>query len=307
MLKQKLTTKQPDTPSAKPTPLILKLLGIAFRLGGKIAPKITGCIAYKLWVSPPRFKIPNSELDALKTAEIKTQDINGHAITTFGWGKSGPTILLVHGWSGRGTQMGALAKSLVESGYRVLSFDAPAHGSSSGKQTNIYEISDTILGLDKIYGPFESVITHSFGGPCFAIATKKGLKTSRVVNISPPSTTAGLVKKFTLALSIPEKAENALMRCIESKFGKDVWHDTSMENNVRNLNLPAMVIHDADDMDVPLHEGETIAKAWNNVSFIQTNKLGHRRILRDPETIKNAVEFIKAGTKISANNNAVSA
>ncbi len=200
--------------------------------------------------------------------------------------------------------MGALAKSLVEAGYRVLSFDAPAHGLSSGKQTNIYEISGTILGLDKLYGPFESVITHSFGDPCLAIAMQKGLKTSRVINISPPSTTAGLVKKFTLALSIQEKAENALMRCIESKFGKNVWQETSMENNVRNLVLPALVIHDADDSDVAIHEGEIITKAWNNVSFIKTRKLGHRRILRDPDTIQNAVNFIKYGHNKNINCNA---
>ena len=101
--------------------------------------------------------------------------------------------------------MGALAKSLVEAGYRVLSFDAPAHGLSSGKQNNIYEISGTILGLDKLYGPFESVITHSFGGPCLAIAMQNGLKTSRVINISPPSTTTGLVKNSHLPFPYQKK------------------------------------------------------------------------------------------------------
>ena len=194
--------------------------------------------------------------------------------------------------------MGSLAKSLVEAGYRVLSFDAPAHGRSSGKQTNIYEISETIIGLDNLYGPFDAAITHSFGGPCLALAMKNGLHISRLVNISPPANTAGLVKKFSLALSIPEKAENALMRCIETKFDKNVWQDTSMENNVRNLNTPAMVIHDSDDLDVPFHEGETIALAWNNAILIKTNNLGHRRILRDPETIKKAVAFIIAGTDL---------
>ena len=281
---------------SRPTPLTLQLLTLAFRIGGTISPKLTGYIAYKLWISPPRFKLPASEIDALASAEINTQKINGQNIATFSWGHCGPTILLIHGWSGRGTQMGSLAKSLVAAGYRVLSFDAPAHGKSSGRQTNIFEISETILGLNKLHGPFESIITHSFGGPCLAHAMQNGLNTTRVVNISPPSTTAGLVKKFALALSIPERAENALMRRIESKFGQDVWQKTSMENNVRDLDLPALVIHDLDDLDVPWHEGETVAHAWSNVSFIKTSKLGHRRILRDPETIKNAVEFIKSGT-----------
>jgi len=117
------------------------------------------------------------------------------------------------------------------------------------------------------------VITHSFGGPCLAIAMKQGLKTTCVVNISPPSKTLGLVKK--------------------KNFGENVWHDSSMENNIQNLDVPALVIHDVDDVDIPWHEGQSIAKAWNEVRFIKTKNLGHRRILRDPATIKTTVDFIK--------------
>lgn len=40
---------------------------------------------------------------------------------------------MVHGWSGRGTQMSKIAEALVEQGYRIISFDAPAHGKADGK------------------------------------------------------------------------------------------------------------------------------------------------------------------------------
>jgi len=293
-IKSKNTAKK-KTDKTRPEPVILKLFRIAFRIGNSISPKLTGYAAYKLWLTPPRFKLPASERDAQKSAKIKQHKINDQSIVCYHWGQSGPTVLLAHGWSGRGTQLGTFAKPLVDAGYQVLSFDAPAHGKSTGKRTNIYEIANTILALNNIYGGFNSVITHSFGGPCLAIAMKKGLNTSRVVNISPPADTAGLVKKFTVALSIPEKTENELMRCIEKDFGKNIWQETSMENNIRDLNIPALVIHDVDDVDVPWHEGQTIARAWNEVRFIKTSKLGHRRILRDPATIETTVGFIKSG------------
>lgn len=276
----------------KPVPLVLKLFRLAFKIGGYISPKLTGCAAYKLWITPQRFKTPASELKARDSAITRFIEINDKKIATYQWGRSGPTILLIHGWSGRGTQLGTFARPLLESGFRVISFDAPSHGDSTGKQTNIYEIADTILALDEIYGPFHSVITHSFGGPCLAIAMKKGLSTSRVVNISPPAATAGLVDKFATTLSISTNVENALMQCIEKNFGKDVWQDSSMENNISHLDVHALVIHDVDDVDVPWHEGQTIARAWSKVRFIKTSKLGHRRILRDPETINTAVDFI---------------
>jgi alpha-beta hydrolase superfamily lysophospholipase len=42
-------------------------------------------------------------------------------------------ILLVHGWSGRGTQLFKIADELLKQGYSTISFDAPAHGKSPGK------------------------------------------------------------------------------------------------------------------------------------------------------------------------------
>ena len=92
MSNQKNTALQPNKTTTKPAPsppLILKFLGFAFNICGKSAPKITGCIAYKLWILPPRFKTTNSELPALNSAEIIKQDINGYEITTFGWGSQG--------------------------------------------------------------------------------------------------------------------------------------------------------------------------------------------------------------------------
>ena len=285
--------------SNKPRPLsiTLKLLRTGFRLGGLIAPKFSGRVAYKLWITPPRYKTPQSERKALQAARTEHQQIQHHSIACYRWGQSGPMVLLVHGWSGRGTQLGSIATALADNGFQVLSFDAPAHGNSSGKQTNMYEIADIILGLDKIYGAFHSVVTHSFGGPCLAMAMKNGMLTNCVVNISPPAGTAGLVKKFIDTLTIPQPVEDELIRCMEYDYGKNVWQDSAMENNISGLNIPALVIHDVDDVDVPWHEDQKIAQAWSKVRFIKTKKLGHRRILRDPATIKSTVDFIKGISK----------
>jgi pimeloyl-ACP methyl ester carboxylesterase len=234
------------------------LIRLGFRIGGSISPKLAGRAAYKLWFTPPRFSTPASEQGALKSADCVYRKINGMNIATYHWGQSGPTVLLVHGWSGRGTQLGAFVEPLIDAGFRVLSFDAPAHGSSSGNQTTLYEIADVILSLNLQYGPFDSVITHSFGGPCLAVAIQRGLNTS------------------------------------EDSFGKNIFEQASMVNNVRDLDMPALVIHDEDDADIPWRDGEAVAQAWKNAIFIKTSTLGHRRILRDALMIETAVDFIKS-------------
>jgi pimeloyl-ACP methyl ester carboxylesterase len=286
------------TRQSHPEPMILKLFQLAFSIGGRLSPKITSAFAYKLWITSPRFKTPESERHAMESAIIDFHQIKNHKIATYSWGRTRPVakplVLLVHGWSGRGTQLGSFVEPLLDAGYRVLSFDAPAHGQSSGKQTTIFEIVDVILALQKHYGEFDSVISHSFGGPCTALAIQKGLKVKRFVAISPPATIMGLVTKFISALHINDKTGAQLIYRIENFFGDHVWHDLSMTTLVENLTVPGFVIHDTQDVDIPWEEGQAIASAWGNASFKRTDDLGHRRILRDDDVIASAVNFISA-------------
>jgi pimeloyl-ACP methyl ester carboxylesterase len=277
---------------AQPEAFIIKLFQTGFKIGDRLFPALSGRIACRLWMTPPRFKTPASERQALESATMETIKVGNNDITTFSWGQSGPTVLLVHGWSGRGTQLGSFVEPLIEAGYRVLSFDAPAHGKSSGKQTNLYEIAATILALQLRYGKFDAVISHSFGNPCTALAVRRGLKVRRLVSISPPATMTGLIDKFAEALHIPAKTKDKLIQRLENTFGEHIWEELSMKNSVKKITIPGLVIHDVHDTDVSWEEGQAVAHAWNNAPFKITTGLGHRRILRDKEVIKSAVAFI---------------
>ncbi len=283
--------------NSHPEPLILKLFQLGFSIAGRLSPTLASRLAYKLWFTPTRFKTPASEQKALNSSVVEFHSIDNHDIATFSWEATdltdAPIVLLVHGWSGRGTQLGAFVEPLTSAGYRVISFDAPAHGKSSGKQTNLYEVADVILGLQQHYGKFDSVITHSFGGPCTARAVQHGLKTDSIVSICPPATMFGLVEKFASALHLTKATSTSLVKLIETRFGKDIWQNICMENMVKNITTPGMVIHDAHDIDIPWEEGQTVAFAWNNAPFMITSGLGHRRILRDSAVIKAAVDFIQ--------------
>ncbi len=286
-----------NTRKARPEPFMLKVFQKTFQIAGRISTALAGRMAYKLWLTPSRFKTPASEQKALGSAIIESHRIHDKDITTFTWQTTAaghsPTVLLVHGWSGRGTQMGSFAEPLNNAGYRVISFDAPAHGKSSGKQTSLYEISETILALQEIYGVFDSVITHSFGGPCTAHALRLGLETNRIVSICPPATTIGLIDKFCDALLLNKKIRQNLIERITATFGAHVWEELSMKNAMRGVDIPGLVIHDAHDDDVPWQEGQAVAHAWNNAAFIITSGLGHRRILRDSSVIETTLKFLK--------------
>ncbi|HQW67941.1 MAG TPA: alpha/beta hydrolase, partial [Gemmatimonadales bacterium] len=61
----------------------------------------------------------------------------------------------------------------------------------------------------------------------------------------------------------------------------------------RQLRLPALVVHDVHDPDVPWTEGQQLAAAWHGAVLHTTERLGHRAILRDAGVIAKVIEFLK--------------
>lgn len=61
------------------------------------------------------------------------------------------------------------------------------------------------------------------------------------------------------------------------------------------MRIPALIVHDADDQDVPLEQGERVARAWSGAELVRTQGLGHARILRAPGVLERVVGFVRAG------------
>jgi len=236
--------------------------------------------------------MPAREQPALTSACCEYLDLNGKRIATYTWGEDGPWVLLVHGWNGRGTQMAPFVGPLIKAGYRVLGFDAPGHGTSTGNGTSALEIIEAMTLLEDQYGPFHAIITHSFGGLCVASALNTTLNSQSAVFISPPASLLDLLEMFSEFLQLSENARTKMQRLAERQFGQDLWQRMDTRENVRTLSIPGLIIHDEDDHDVPWQKGKEIAQAWPEARFIKTKRLGHRRILRDTSIIKATIDFI---------------
>jgi pimeloyl-ACP methyl ester carboxylesterase len=293
-------TAPSDAPSARtrngagsPMPLALRLIRLGFRVLGTISPQLAGRWANHLWFRPPRYAAPARERELLARARHLSMAHADKQIAVYTWG-DGPAVMLVHGWSGRGAQMGAFVEPLVAAGYRVIAFDAPAHGQSSGKNTNLPEVSAALQALAHEHGPVHAVIAHSFGVACTLYALDEGMRVARVVGISPPATIEGLVDKFATSLAIPPPAIKAMRGCFEARFGTDLWTRFSPLRLANKASVPALIVHDDDDSDVSWQEGEALARAWHGAQFLRTHGLGHRRVLRDSDVITQAVRFITA-------------
>lgn len=272
-------------------PLAVRLLRLALQVGGRVSPWLAGRWANYLWFRPQRFTPPARELAWLARAIRLPMMHAEKQIAVYAWG-TGPTVVLAHGWSGRGAQLGAFVDPLVAAGYRVIAFDAPGHGRSEGEDTNLPEVAALLLELARRHGPLHAVVAHSFGVLSTLCAMGEGLRVARVVAVSPPSSIEGLVEKFAQSLAIPAAALEVMRSLFEARFGVDLWTRFSPLRLAQTTKTDALFVHDDTDREVPWQEGEALAQAWPGAKLLRTHGLGHRRILRDPQVIAQSVTFI---------------
>jgi pimeloyl-ACP methyl ester carboxylesterase len=261
----------------------------AFRTVGMVAPTLAARWAETLFCTPPRR--PAGDESFLATGDRFSLASQGQQLAGWQWG-SGPTIVLVHGWGSRASRLGPLAAALVESGFRVVAYDAPAHGESTGRFASLPEFARALGDVAEAVGPIHGLVGHSLGGAAVAMAMRHGVVARRVVLIAPPADVRIFSDLFARSLSIPPAVQRTMHRNLERRL-RIVWDDLHIPTVVRELPAAALIIHDRDDTDVPFAHGEEIVGAWAGSILESTSGLGHRALVRDPAVIARAVEFLR--------------
>lgn len=283
---------QPDSPS-RSLPLSVELLRAGLDALARVAPRRAGDAALNLFGKPLRLPEPRREVTLREDGTSFQVPFRGLSLDACSWG-SGPAVLLVHGWSGRAGQLGALVAPLVAEGHRVVAFDLPAHGRSGGSRSTLYEAAAAVQAVaDAESGPLRGVIAHSFGAAAVSLALHQGLAAGAAVYISPTGHIEQGIASFVSRLGIGARAAAALCRSLERGYGVDIWRELSAEALLPGLRLPALVIHDVDDREVPFSEGESIVRAWPGARLVATRGLGHHRILWNPGVVDAAVGFVR--------------
>jgi len=271
--------------------LAVRSIQIAVRLLGLIAPAAAARWIYRLWLRPFRFSEPATEVEIRRSStpvQFPHRDIR---LIGDSWG-SGPLVMLVHGWNGRGALLASFVPGLLQAGFRVVSFDAPAHGRSPGRSTNMPEIGEAIRNVAGSCGPIRAIVAHSLGVPSALIALDQGLAIERFVAVSPPGDVFWMVDSFFETLQVPSAVRPPFIRCFEDQFGSQLWDRYSLHRIAAKMNLPALIVHDDDDRDVPIAQGRKLASVWRGAEFMGTKGLGHRRILRDPSVVNRVLSFL---------------
>jgi len=247
-----------------------------------------------LFQKPFNHRMPESEKHLLDDVKISYLDIPeiDKKIAVYQWGNSEKKALVVHGWSGRATQMYKIINALREQGYTVYSFDAPAHGKSSGSKTMMPEFIKTIQEVSENFGPFEVAIGHSMGGISLLNVQGEQPIFKKLVVIGTPDSIFNIFNGFVEKLELKPVIAKKLIEVFENITQKSIFdfHGTTQTKKIKE---PTLIIHDDNDKEVPVTDALNNYRYLKNGELFRTKGLGHNRILKDDKVVQKITEFIK--------------
>lgn len=262
-------------------------LKFTFNKLGNVIPQLLVPLAAPLWFKTPKKAIKDSQKEFLNKAETIHFAGQPNGFVCYQWGKSQKRVFIAHGWLGSSLDMEAIINFFLSKDYSVVSIDGPGHGQSEGSSSNLFIYGDSIKKAGKHFGEFDIVLAHSGGVLASLMAIdSQCLKAKQFIAVGLIGYVTTYWKKYYITpLSIPKKLDLALQRKFEKDFGQDVWYKVSSEAYVKNVNIPAVIVHDKDDKAIPIEEAEHIHQLLPDSTFIKTEGLGHHRILKSTELL----------------------
>lgn len=273
-------------------PAALTRVRRVLRFSERLHPALAAWLATRLFTSPRRHRPPEREAEVLREADPCAIRSGGRSLAGWSWG-SGPTVLLVHGWEGRGAQLGAFVAPLVASGCRVVALDGPAHGRSPGRTLTLPDFATALLDAEQALGGVHAVIAHSFGAASTSHALCRGLAPRRLAYVAGASGAEGALARFEAMLQPSPRVLARVRDGLERQTGVRLAEVETRALATRHAQPPLLLVHDAGDREVPIDESRAVAGLWRGAELVVTEGLGHRRILRDPEVVRRVVDFLR--------------
>lgn len=284
------------------TPFLYRLFGMGLNMASLVNNEWAAKLLANLWFTvfkrevKPRVKKFWQQAD--RCIELKLEN---KSIPVYLWGQDSPQVpllVMMHGWSGSGSQFQYLIPGLLKAGYRVAVFDAPAHGSNAGKHSHLGEFCESLLAIQQQVGAIDTMIAHSLGSMATLMATQQGLNIRQMVLFAPYLDAEEMVNSFTGRLNLNRKLSSRLRNIIKGKMANildvdNCWKYLSPGNLLANSDYRGLLIYDLDDEEVPLEQFLSVARCWQNCRIIKTRKLGHNRILKDKKVIERVLAYMK--------------
>lgn len=274
-----------SSPALAPANVGLSATRLALQLYGRVSPQKAGQLVNRMAFRPSRLPMPTRYESLLDNTDSYTQlQHGGRTIPVYSWGQ-GPVILGVHGWAGAGIQFGAWVTPLLEAGYRVVLFDAPAHGRAQGDSTDLFEMAEATGKVAASVGRVHGILAHSIGCIAVARAIADGLQANYLAMLAPPASLTAVMANLGRQLALSPEVLSVHLQLMEARFGPSVWDQLDLEDLARTLTQRGLIVIDDDDTSISPEESRRVAGNWEKADVLRTRGLGHNRLLWSPMVV----------------------
>lgn len=283
-------------------PVSFQMAGFCLNLLSRLNNEWPARVLSKIWFTVFKSK-PKQWVDDFWQAADQSVVIQlpNKSIPVYSWGK-GPLVVLMHGWSGSGTQFRNFIPALVSDGYRVITFDAPAHGRNPGRQSHLLEFSQSLHAIQQQIGEIDTVIAHSLGAMATTVAIQQGLKTEQLVMMAPHLDVQKMFESYSELLNLRPALANRFRALIGHKMSEildqqDPWTSMNPSALLNHKTPTGMLVYDNEDEEVDAQLFEEIEATWKDCFSLKTDKLGHNKILKDEAVIQSVLTYLKSKQK----------
>jgi len=281
-------------------PLSLRISAFVLSRLGKPFPGLTARMFLAMYSTPPKRKLRDSHL-AVKENSVEERiafsrypfDERPLGLHTYRWGNADKKILLMHGWGGSPFDFKQMITALVDAGYEVITFDAPAHGASQGRRTNLIQWMHIVEQLLQRIGPVHAIIGHSLGGLTAALTlVHKRTQAPRLVMVSAAVSAPVFFGETLRFFRIPEGVMPKVQQLITRRLREDLLQ-LDLHRHIGRIKADRiMIAYDENDQLVHPRQIDEFLQQYPGIQSLKIKGEGHFRIMKDAQVIKEVVDFI---------------
>ncbi len=271
--------------------VIMNLVGIYLNLINSISKKIGGKHAFYLFCYPFKAKLTKKQQAFLDTAHRFKLDVDKKQIQCYRWGNGPKNLLFVHGWQSHSYRWKKYIESLSPDEFTIYAIDAPGHGNSDGKISNVPLFEKAIQAISIHIGELHSIVSHSIGSfsALYFVDQNPNRQPKKLVTLASPNSIEDFLDYYFKKL----KLTNRTIRNFKSYFNQYTNKETSyftLANVIKSNKADGLIIHDEGDKTLTVDYSKNLHMLWPKSKLVITQGFGHK--LRDLSIVNMVGEFV---------------
>jgi pimeloyl-ACP methyl ester carboxylesterase len=269
----------------------MKLVGIYLNLINVISAKIGGMHAFYIFCYPFKAKLTKEQQAFLDTSHRFKLSVDEKQIQCYRWGNGPKNLLFVHGWQSHSYRWKKYIEKLPQDQFTIYALDAPGHGNSEGKISNVPLFEKALKAISEHIGELHSIVSHSIGSfsSLYFVDQNPEKQPKRLVSLATPNSIEDFLEFYFKKLNLSKKTVENFRSYFTHYTNKDTSYFT-LAKIIKSNKADGLIIHDEGDKTITVDYSKKLHTLWPKSKLVVTQGFGHK--LRDLSIVDLVGDFV---------------